>query len=286
MRYLALTCVMLASLSAAVAQMTHEETMVRTAYAKFAYASQQNVMSQLALELLSPDVRTDTGMTNDQRLAAAHVAFTLGNFAVGNVQDIINRKAVDFITPANGEVLTASPLSTQIAEGGSGAEIRSFQLHWEPANPLPPEIAGAKLADLYQFQWHRLRPEALWQRYASYTVTVSFQGKARGPYKALFVFGHDVSGNETIEPEDGTTDATGLAFAMQSHLFPKPFVRTRLRGYQFIANWLNANQVSGPACLAGLGDVCCDLVELKCGPGRDDVAQGLSKPLPVPGKPE
>jgi hypothetical protein len=39
MRYLAVICLLLASLQeAAIAQMTHEETVVRTAYAKLSYA--------------------------------------------------------------------------------------------------------------------------------------------------------------------------------------------------------------------------------------------------------
>ena len=286
MKYVIALCLTLAAISSALAaEMSHEETMVRTAYAKLAYASEQNVMAQLAIESMSPETRTDTGMSNAQRLTAAQVSFTLGDFSVGSVQEIIARKAVDFITPASGETLVASPMSSQFAEGGTMAEVRSLSLHWQSANPLPPELADTKLADLYQFQWHRLRPEALWQSYAAYTVTVSFQGKSRGPYRALFIFGHDTQGNETIEPEDGTTDAMGLAYAIQSHLFPTPFVRTRLRGYQVIAAWLNTRQMSGPSCSVGLGDVCCDPSELRCGPGREDVADGLSRPLPVPGKP-
>jgi hypothetical protein len=286
MKYVIAICLTFAAISSALAaEMSHEETAVRTAYAKFAYASEQNVMAQLAMESMSPETRTDTGMSNDQRLAAAQVSFTLSDFVVGNVQDIINRKAVDFITPANGETLVASPISSQFAEGGTIAEVRSLSLHWQSASPLPPELADTKLADLYQFQWHRLRPEALWQRYAAYTVTTSFKGKTHGPYRALFIFGHDALENETIEPEDGTTDAMGLAYVMQSHLFPTPFVRTRVRGYQVIAAWLNTKQMSGPSCSVGLGDVCCDPADLRCGPSRQDVADGLSRPLPVPGKP-
>ena len=286
MKYVIALCLAFAAISsAAAAEMSHEETAVRTAYAKFAYASEQYVMAQLAREAMSPESRANTGMTNDQRLSAAQVTFTLSDFSFGNVREILNRKVIDFITPAKSEMLVAGPMSSQFAEGGTMSELRSLDLHWQSASPLAPEVADTKISDLYQLQWHRLRPEALWQRYASYMVTVSFQGKTQGPYRALFIFGHDPKGNETIEPEDGTADAMGLAFAIQSHLFPAPFVRTRLRGYQVIASWLNTKQTSGPSCSSGVGDVCCDVVALRCGPGRDDVADGLSRPLPVPGKP-
>jgi hypothetical protein len=284
MRYLAVTCMMLASFSAAVAQMTHEETVVRTAYAKFAYASQQYAMVQLATESMGTVVGLPpkkTGTTNDQRMAAAQVSFALSDFVIGNVQDIINLKAVDFISPASGEMLAAAQGDSQFAEGGTMFEARSIQPQWRPVSPPSPEVLEVRLADLYQIQWHLERPASLWQRYASYSVTVTFQGKSHGPYKALFIFGHDANGNEVIHPEDGTTDARGLAFAMHEHLFPDVLLRTRLRSSPVVANWLNANQMSAPSCSVGQADVCCDLAKLQCGPGREDAAEAIAKPLPV-----
>jgi hypothetical protein len=112
------------------------------------------------------------------------------------------------------------------------------------------------------------------------SVTVTYQGKSRGPYKALSIFGHDAKGNEVVEPEDATIDPTGLVEASHELLFPDAFVITRLRTFPVVTNWLNATQMSGPNCSVGQGDVCCDLVKLKCGPGREDVANGLAKPLP------
>src|ERR1700683_2032956 len=96
-----------------------------------------------------------------------------------------------------------------------------------PARPLPAELQNVTIAELYQLQWQQKRPDTQWQRYASYTVTVSFRGQSR-PYKALFLFGHDAQGNEVVEPEDGTTSAGALGLAMYLHLFPEAFVLTRL----------------------------------------------------------
>src|SRR5271166_3860620 len=108
MRSLLTICVLfLTSLTvgqqAATAQqsMTHEEQTVRTAYAKFAYAAEQNEMTKLATESLGHvvglSVKTDH-RTSDERLAAARVSFILTDFVTGNVADIIDRKAVDFIS--------------------------------------------------------------------------------------------------------------------------------------------------------------------------------------------
>jgi len=283
MRYLAAICMLMASIPGAfAADMSHEEIMVRTAYAKFAYASEQRVIGDLAMETFTPrrPVPQDgIGLTPAQRLSAAQISFTLKNFVVGDVREILSRKAVDLISPAVGEMLTTNgEKGTDYSEAGLSTHWDCLEVQWQPARPLPPAARDLKLDDLYQLEWRTQRPETAWQRYASYTVTVTFQGKTRGPYQALFLFGHDAHGNEVVEPEDATVN--DLVSALHARLFPNSFVETTLRTYPVVADWLDAKQMSGPACSVGQGDVCCDLAQLKCGPGREDVAQGRAKPLP------
>lgn len=284
MRYFVVICILLAAISEAVAaDMTHEETVVRTAYAKFAYAVQLGTISELAREADGhgpPVSKQHAAMTSDQRLAAAQVNFTLKNFSVGNMSDIVNRKIGDFVTPPEGKTLAANGNSMAHSEAGFNTRWDWIELSWKPANPAPIEGRWLTVGDAYRLQWHEQRPETLWQRYASYTVAVSFQGESRGPYKAMFLFGHDAQGNEVVEPVDTITGATGLAYAMHDYLFPEVFLRTHLRNYPVVTDWLNANQMSDAACSVGQHDVCCDLIRLKCGPGREDMVDALSKPLP------
>jgi hypothetical protein len=286
MRYIAVLCTLLASMAgaASAADMTHEETVVRTFYAKFAYAVQQGAIGRLALEENPgggrPVPKEKAGMTSDQRLAAAQVSFILTDFVIGDVREILNKKAIDLISPAVGETLRTSGINESYSDMGLGTHWNGLEASWRSANPPPIGAQEVTIRDLYQVQWHEERPEALWQLYASYTVTVSFQGKSRGPYKALFIFGHDAKGDEVVEPEDATTDPTGLVQSTHDSLFPDAFVLTRLRTLPVVASWLNANQMSGPNCSVGRGDVCCDLSKMKCGPAREDVAAGLSKSLP------
>ncbi len=282
MRYIAITCMILASISSAVAQMTHEETMVRTAYAKFAYAVQQGALGRLAVEAANFVPNREPSLTSDQRLAAAQVDFVLSDFAIGDVRDIVNRKAVDLITSADGEMLdTSGESGATYTDEGLVTRYESFELHWKPAHILPAEARNLTIAELYELQWQEQWPQAQWRRYASYSVKVSYQGKTRGPYKALFLFGRDAQGNEIIAPEDGTTNAASLGIVLTLHLFPDAFVSTRLRKLPVVTNWLSANEMQDASCSVGKGDVCCDLIGLKCGPGRVDLTDGLSKPLPV-----
>jgi len=266
--------------------MTHEETVVRTAYAKFAYAVQQGAIGRLAIEADNRGVpNREPSLTSDQRLAAAQVDFTLSDFATGDVRDIVNRKAIDLISPAHGEMLdTSGETGAKYSDQGLATGWQSFELHWKPARVLPAEAQALTISELYQLQWHEQWPQALWQRYASYSVRVSYQGKTVGPYKALFLFGHDPQGNEVIAPQDGTTNAASLGNALTMHLFPDAFVSTRLRKLPVVASWLNANQRLDATCLVGKGDVCCDLTKLKCAPGQIDLTDALSKPLPGAGK--
>ncbi len=82
MRYLAVICMMLASISSASAtEMTHEETMVRTAYAKFTYAVQQQAIGRLAVEADNRGVpNQEPSLTSAQRLAAAQSRFHVRRF--------------------------------------------------------------------------------------------------------------------------------------------------------------------------------------------------------------
>ncbi len=260
--------------------MSPEEALVRAAYAKFAYASAQEAISQLAFEAAgTPTPAQFVGMSSDERLSAAEVSFKLSNFKEGRLEEIINRKAVDLITPPVGEMLAATTPVSSYSEG----EHRTFyNVHpnWIPAPPASDAVLNATLAELHEMEWHSQAPSTLWQRFVSYSVTVTFQGKTRGPYSAIFIFGHDSKGNAMVMPEDATTASTALATVLAVHLFPGPLVESSLRTYPVVSHWLAARQISAASCSHGQQDVCCDLERLRCGPSEEDVADGLSKPLP------
>ena len=260
-------------------EMTAEEILVRTAYAKFAYASEQAVAYQLALEASSdPSFPKRRGQTADQRLAESQVSFKLSDFSVGNIAAVANRKAIEMMFPPSGEMLVASAPVNSFAENGVGYLVYGVQPRWATATATSPDVAEATLAQFLSMEWPPQRSPGKWQRYASYTVSVTFRGKSRGPYKALFVFGHDDKGNAIVLPEDATTDSIALATVMAVPLYPSAFTETRLRSLPVVSDWIRTRQKPG-TCSKGEGDVCCDLVQLQCGAGEDDVAISLAKPL-------
>jgi hypothetical protein len=274
-------CLLSLALSATAADMTHEETIVRTAYAKFAYAVQQKAISDLAREGLGgPVPEAFANLSGEQRLAAAQVNFLLQDFVVGDLRDIMNRKASDLVSPPVGETLTTGGQFNGYDDDGLETHWGALEAKWRPAHVWSDTAMAFTVHDVYEI-WHKQRPDVVWQRYASYSVTVSFQGKSRGPYKALFIFGHDDKGSEIMEPKDEITSIPGLAFALIQPLFPEGLVLTRMRNVPVVTDWLNANQMSGPNCSTSgtNGDICCDLVKMRCGPRSEDVATGIAKRL-------
>jgi hypothetical protein len=92
MRYIAVLCVILISVSMAVAQRTHEETVVRTAYAKLSYA--------VDLETATRAVRHNPKITYAQlaqEIAKESLTFRLSNFVVGDIVSLPqNHKYYEF----------------------------------------------------------------------------------------------------------------------------------------------------------------------------------------------
>jgi hypothetical protein len=99
MRYLAVICVMLATLSGAVAQMTHEEQTVRASYAKLAYAAKLGVLAnyaQTAKSRLPTALHTSSDVQNE--ITRAVPVFEFANFQIGNTSDISGTRWETFVS--------------------------------------------------------------------------------------------------------------------------------------------------------------------------------------------
>jgi hypothetical protein len=247
-----------------VAQTTYEETIVRSAYAKLRYALEQVPVTQLAGEAIGIAVPKDAALlSSDQRIAQVKFNITLSDFVVGKAQDVLTRRVGDLISSPLGERLFVASGQHAYIEHPKQLEWYEPKANWQPTDPTPSEVLNRDLQGFLDLQWQQKQP-SVWKTYASYSVTVTYQGKTVGPYKALFMFGRNSKGEETIEPEDGTIPATALAEAMHEHLFADAFVSGQLRQQQFVRDWVDRKRQS-MNCSETQG-VCCDLVHLECGP--------------------
>ncbi len=285
MKRILLLCALLVG-QTAFGQMTHEETMVRTAYARLAYGVAQGAISNLTMEAMGhPVSKEDAVLTKAQRFAAAEMRFELSDFVLGNFKDIVDSRIGDLVTPALVGELDVNPNGYTFTADGVTAKWNWFIASWhkKPQGQLPsPGVEPMTVVEAMRMSWGGEEPTN-YQRFASYTVKMSFQGKEHGPYKAMFLFGLDTNNNEVIKPIDPTTGNNALASALHDQLFPHGLVSTRLRSFPVVAEWIDANKRPNSSCSTVIGsrEICCDLEAMKCGPGSDDVARARLIPLPM-----
>lgn len=243
--------------SLSFAQMTNQEKVVRAAYAKLSYAIEQRGVTQLAMEAI--------GAAHKAPPAPYGFSVRLDNFTMGNAKDILDRRVIDLISPATNRVLDIQLGRHSYIAGGKESQWFEPTAKWGAASPANQDADRLTIRDFLQLQWQGAQAASTWQTYASYSVTVSYQGETAGPYQALFLFGRDSRGEEVVEPEDGTINAVALAAAMHEHIFADAFVTTELRNIPVVANWVNEREQAD--CSEDL-DRCCELSSLRCGPRR------------------
>jgi hypothetical protein len=120
-----------------------------------------------------------------------------------------------------------------------------------------------------------------YSRYAAFTATVLFQGKAR-IYNAMFLFGTDDKGQAVVAPIDTVAGNSALYYFVNQPMYPATLLKTSLRAKPVVADWLKSHQVFDATCKPGREDVCCDLTTLECGVAAQDVNSALSQPVNEP----
>lgn len=265
--------------------MSHEETVVRTAYARLAYAAQLDVvyhLSSRAWEQQNPPlVQADM----DRDLANGQITFRLSNFVTGNTADIFQKPIGMYVSPEPASVLKTTFTGHSIQEGGlkTPSQFFSADLHWSPGNSsasdLQVMVQAITMAAAFALEDPSAPPAyETYPRYAAFLATVTYMGVTAGPYKALFLFGKDAAGKELIRPMD-TTVQIGLATALGTPLYPKALVETNRRRLSVIDRWLDATRMED-SCSQWQQDVCCNLEALRCGMTAAMLQTARSKPLP------
>jgi hypothetical protein len=244
-------------------KMSHEETVVRTTYARLSFAVQINELHKAVSEAQKHSRDVDSTDLN-ARLRNAQLVFELTDFKVGNVtdQDIGGTRYEDLVTKPSGDSLdigtgywtygTDEPRQTKSA-------IASVQ--WQPAQ---------QIAEDWTQTWDKILPQvehSAWlTRYAAFKVKVRFAGRSR-EYRALFAFGKDPTGSDYIVPVDTITGLTGgLSFFVKHDAYPEALIEGGLGKAPAVYDWLSQQSVSGKA-----HDDNCDVITLKCGVSKDDI---------------
>jgi hypothetical protein len=270
----ALASVLLLSLSAlAAAQMTHEETVVRTNYARLSYAARTGVLLRYAEDARVGRAETAAELKND---LDSRLTFQFRSFNVGNLVDIadtrwdalVSKPQFDLITVAFGcskvpmKVGTDDPFSEMSYASASWQRWDEYDADW--STPVKQIIA-----DLPKDTG---KPEVVCSRYAAYSVTVTLYGRQR-TYQGIFLFGRNPDGSEAVYFIDHVLGMGVLDTVMQRSLYPQPLLETYMRELPRIAEWISS---AGVPSNATANDIICDAANGLCGIPQNQLQKSLS----------
>jgi hypothetical protein len=253
-KYIATAVMLLVPVFAAMGQqMPHEEQVVRTTYAKLSFADE----TRIVLDALQQGEQATVDKALNSRLD-----FQLSNFKIGPIKEIAGRITADVAgIPADGNVLEVQPSTFNRKEDGQANEYVLYaKVKWTKAPgrftadswPLGEVLALAESGGPYQ-------------RYASYTVTVTFANNSR-TYDTVAVFGtppaNAADTTEKVHFLDVVTGPSMLDLLSRTRMFPSALVKTKLRNTPVVRRWLRDNEQQ--ACGKD-NDVCCDLAAGRCG---------------------
>jgi hypothetical protein len=272
MRLRLMVLLLLAPLAKGQQQMSHEEQVVRTTYAKLSYATQiKAVVTAFEDSLTQPP--TDNAAVLD-RIAKDTVTFQFTSIQVGDFADIAKTAYGDLVTKPNGENILSIATGFWTYTTDEPKETKTATAY--PAWTGSPILAGEDWTVPFALAMQKVQEAGQedtrpYKRYAAISVTVTFHNQTRS-YKSLFEFGHDTQGKELILPVDTVIGGPALAFFFANSVYPAVLFEPGLRKVPFVAQWLRSNAAVG----IGSGQVSCNLQSLKCSVPQADVTRALS----------
>jgi hypothetical protein len=273
MRYLLIMCLLLTPFRmAATAQMTHEETLVRTAYARLSYAAQ--------LQVVSNDAIHSGGLSKselNEQIARLAPRFEIDNVALGNLSAISALSWEQMVTKPDGDLIqvTSSGVSPTITTRNGVTKKSMFYVmtNWS-SHTFEQSWSGVTVAQAVG-DVPKLSGEVC-NSYISYRVTATLNGRSR-TYDAMFLFGKDSKGNETIHMIDNVVGLGSLELVSTQSFYPEAILETYYREMPETAAWIAANTISRTT---EARDVYCSVS------GCGLPANWVNKSLAVPSDPE
>jgi hypothetical protein len=261
----------LCALSAVAADMTHEETTVRTAYAKLSYA--------VDLEVAIRAVKANPKITYSQlaqQVGEESLTFHLSDFTVVDIASVANQKYAQVFADIRdgGDVIDITSVTETLTEEANGVKTETSMNVARPRWSKGPlgQVPYGTVAEMLPAMERESGISAI-MRYCAYNVTVTFEGRSR-TYRAEFYFGPEGSGEVT--PGDMVVALGGgtLLELLTKPVYPEVLLKTAVYGSNAaMQQFLWANRNSSASCKSG--EACCDLTALHCGVFSADLKRGI-----------
>jgi hypothetical protein len=271
------------------AQMSHEEEVVRNAYAKLTFMCELVFIDGAAFDVNGNGTdgprRSDTAALHTV-IAEFCPVYSLSAFQAGSIADIANEPLSHFITlpTQHDDVIRGSKKGMSYNFSGNetnwiGVEFKWVDITRSGSNgyPYAEDFTVAKAMAQKQLEWSDQK-NPVFTRYAAYTVNATLQGRSTAPHRAIFFFGYDASGKEVITPEDPLDD-TGILYHIQDDAaYPGAFLSSNVRDVPVVAAWVRSHEMPSVSCSATARTLCCS--QGHCGISQSDINRDLAAPLP------
>lgn len=143
------------------------------------------------------------GEPKGKDLADKSLKFKFSNFHLGPIQEILNVKYKDLVTPPTGEIIRIMPTTTEnkkVEEDGTityDEPKYSVDAKWVSGQYASGADVNWSVGDILQLEPLRFRDVG---KYASYEVTVSLEGKKR-TYLAMTFFNNSFQSSAALKPD-------------------------------------------------------------------------------------
>jgi hypothetical protein len=257
-----------------------EETIVRTAYAKLSYADEVRIIMKTMKS--GPEAFKADETAADKALGS-RLDFQLSNFITGPVSEIKGRIASELAGfPPDGDTQGVLQVAPGVFNYKDNSEIGQGRTEWTVYADVSWNMQPQHR--LFADDWPMVAVLELpeiggpFDRYATYTVTVTFQSKSR-TYNTAVLFGTHPDGTANVHFLDQISGAMTLDLMAKTDMSTAPFSKTDLSNVPFIRKWLDNNRQK--CSVKGHGDVCCNPETRRCGIGIATPASGRNREFRV-----
>ena len=270
----------LTSFTVATQAATHEEEVVRSTYATLSFLCGLEPVSNVAI-----GAKEATLPLLEKEVSAATPVFEITNFQTGSIASIASQSWATRFSPP--EDSSAVLLGDNIQRYYGDADIQPsvewlmVDVHWGINDTYTPKrlaaIQALTVGDVVKLNasggegtW--IEKPATYTQYATFEVTLKFQGRTVGPYTASFFFGEDANKNEIVIPQDAITGQILWNVLPPTAAYPSNLVKIGSRRSPTVNRWIQAN--ISDTCSSARSDLCCS--EDRCALPRAAVEKDLS----------
>jgi hypothetical protein len=258
-------------------KMTHEEEIVRTAYAKLSFAAQIGMLwHAISGHQTWPGLDDGLGLSKAMN---EQIRFDLAGFRVGNISEIRDKPWSWLVEgPVNALSVPYTEIPVGIKKKDGVQEIYPIvyaDAAWQQEAPRPVEIneerkPGSKVPTIDEVLRSQKENLRNWERYASYSVVAMLRGRSIS-YRAAFLFSE--SGSEVLALDYAT--GMNISRFISTPMYPSALVDTAYRELPFIQAWIVSNEITGCKQFT-VPEVCCDAKSGRCGLASEDLQNSLS----------